>query len=33
MFMDFQIVLRCKIQTSSRGSEEKEAKTFDVSWL
>ncbi|PXW44345.1 hypothetical protein DET57_10928 [Klebsiella oxytoca] len=33
MFMDFQVVLRPKIQTSPTCSGEKEAKTFDVSWL
>lgn len=33
MFMDFQAVLQEKIRTPPIRSGEKEAKTFDVSWL
>lgn len=33
MFMDFQVVFCGKIQTTGRCAEQKEAKTFDVSWL
>lgn len=33
MFMDFQAVLQGEIQTLPSRCGEKEAKTFDVSWL
>ena len=33
MFMDFKVVFCGKIQTTGGGTEQKEAKTFDVSWL
>ncbi|AHM81728.1 hypothetical protein KPNJ1_05010 [Klebsiella pneumoniae 30660/NJST258_1] len=33
MFMDFHVIITRKIRSTLRRYREKEAKTFDVSWL